>query len=260
MTALYKINPEHSGIELYFAEKPAANIIDRLKADRWRWHRVKQCWYTKHTEKAAALAQTITNGEIKASKDEPSPAAKPSKAPAYYARIADYLSPDEYRAKLQEFYTTKGVQRSAFLAIDDAVKDALQHHYNAPDHLKRYIRQAIVYKSLGGDPGGFHCNGDDADYYAIWDKLPTLQGLKPTGESYAAVWGYDQTQITTATHYGRAFGFDALLTGGYGGGEVLLKRIGKNGSFSDGCRYFMPNRYTDEKVRDTNEHDAMHGR
>lgn len=41
------VNEEHQGEELYFEEKPTAEIISALKENCYRWHRQKQCWYRK---------------------------------------------------------------------------------------------------------------------------------------------------------------------------------------------------------------------
>lgn len=40
-------NEEHQGEELYFDEKPTNEIIETLKENGYRWHRVKHCWYRK---------------------------------------------------------------------------------------------------------------------------------------------------------------------------------------------------------------------
>ena len=153
-----------------------------------------------------------------------------------------------------------GEQYTAFNSTDRAVEYALQNIYCKAGALSHYIRQAIIWKSLDRDMMKFHCNGDNAHYYAVWDRLPTITGLKPSGKVYSAMWGYDQTQITTATHYGRAFGLDVLITGGYSYQEVFLKRIGKDGRFSEGCMYFSPNDYSDDYITETNYRAMYYGR
>ena len=45
-----EINAEFNGIEVYFPGKPSAEIRTELKANGWRWHNKKQCWYNKNTE------------------------------------------------------------------------------------------------------------------------------------------------------------------------------------------------------------------
>ena len=41
------INEEHQGEDLYFDEKPTHEVITILKENCYRWHRTKQCWYSK---------------------------------------------------------------------------------------------------------------------------------------------------------------------------------------------------------------------
>ena len=46
-------NHELNGIELYFDKKPLQTIIDSLKNAGFRWHKLKNCWYAKQSEKNA---------------------------------------------------------------------------------------------------------------------------------------------------------------------------------------------------------------
>ena len=201
----YTINPEFNGLELRFDAKPEQSVIDQLKANRWRWHSVKKCWYTRQSEAALVLAQSIAEGEATEATATATTTDKTTTGPAYHNTICDYLTAEEYRAKLSGFYAAKGEQYTAFNSSEKAIEYRMENHYSLRFHLK-YVRQAIIWKSLGHDARKFYCNGDSADYSAIWDKLPTIKGLKLTGREYAAMWGYDQTQITTAAHYeiGRA--------------------------------------------------------
>jgi len=59
------LNNELNGIEIYFDKKPSNEIIDTLKANGFRWHRMKNCWYNKQSEQALNLAQDIVNGNVK---------------------------------------------------------------------------------------------------------------------------------------------------------------------------------------------------
>ena len=51
-------NAEKKGIELYFDNKPEQNIIDMLKANKFRWHNIKKCWYAKES---LAILEVIEN-------------------------------------------------------------------------------------------------------------------------------------------------------------------------------------------------------
>ena len=56
-----KYVPEHNGIELYFNAKPEESVLDQLKENGWRWHRVKQCWFAKHNSENENFARTLCN-------------------------------------------------------------------------------------------------------------------------------------------------------------------------------------------------------
>ena len=64
------LNNEHNGIELYFEEKPSKNIIDMLKANKFRWHSIKKCWFAKNNEKNMLVVENIKNGRIETIKTE----------------------------------------------------------------------------------------------------------------------------------------------------------------------------------------------
>lgn len=55
-------NEEHNGYELYFDGKPEAEILDLLKANNFRWHKIKKCWYAKATEKTGKVVDQIIEG------------------------------------------------------------------------------------------------------------------------------------------------------------------------------------------------------
>jgi len=255
----YTINSELNGIEIYFDTKPLNDIITSLKNNHWRWHNTKKCWYAKQTPEALELAEAITSGQqIEQEEKQEQP-----KNVAYYKNISDYITKEEFKQALQEYYKDNKSGRFTQEEADRCIKYALENYYQTESkyqNLTEYIRQAIVWKSIGGTIEKFRCNGDNVKYFAIWDKLPTINNLKKTNQKYSAMWGYDQTQITTATYYGKAFGLDVLITGGYGSGDVLLKRIAKDGTFSESCMYFSPNRFTDEEIQETNEYVMYHGR
>ena len=44
------INNQLNGIELTFAEKPAAEILEAIKNAGFRWHRQKKLWYAKTSQ------------------------------------------------------------------------------------------------------------------------------------------------------------------------------------------------------------------
>jgi len=52
-------NKERDGIELRFPEKPATEVLDRLKGAGWRWSRFSSCWYHKRTPQARIFAEAM---------------------------------------------------------------------------------------------------------------------------------------------------------------------------------------------------------
>jgi hypothetical protein len=63
MCATYSINTELNGIEISFDKKPTVDVLDSLKANGYRWHRVKKLWYARQTETRLELAKQITEGK-----------------------------------------------------------------------------------------------------------------------------------------------------------------------------------------------------
>lgn len=53
------LNEQFNGIEIYFPGKPDLEILNTLKNDGFRWHRVKACWYAKKSEKTMKTAEDI---------------------------------------------------------------------------------------------------------------------------------------------------------------------------------------------------------
>lgn len=58
----YSINKEHNGIEIKFDNKPNQDTLTNLKANGFRWHRVKKLWFAKQTDKRLALASALADG------------------------------------------------------------------------------------------------------------------------------------------------------------------------------------------------------
>ena len=56
----FEFNEENNGIELYFDKKPSQTVLDALKANRWKWHFKKKCWYNILTDSSLAIAQSIS--------------------------------------------------------------------------------------------------------------------------------------------------------------------------------------------------------
>ena len=64
MTAVYSLNSEHNGIEIVFNARPDESVLSALRERKWRWHRVKKCWYNIQTEENIDFAKSICNKEV----------------------------------------------------------------------------------------------------------------------------------------------------------------------------------------------------
>ena len=71
-----KINEELNGIELYFNTKPESSVLNELKSNGFRWSGYKKCWYTKQSDSAFQVANTLTNQEVTTSPDQPKQVTK----------------------------------------------------------------------------------------------------------------------------------------------------------------------------------------
>ena len=56
------LNEKLNGVELYFENKPAQEVINTLKENKFRWNRSKGCWYAKQNENTLALANSLNDG------------------------------------------------------------------------------------------------------------------------------------------------------------------------------------------------------
>lgn len=77
MTTL-AINKELNGIEVIFESKPAQAVIDSLKNNGFRWHRVKKLWYAKNTAERLALAERIADAKEESKKEVKKVSSLPS--------------------------------------------------------------------------------------------------------------------------------------------------------------------------------------
>ena len=50
------MNNEKNGIEIRFNTKPAQEVIDALKANKFRWSTKQKMWYAKQTEETIEFA------------------------------------------------------------------------------------------------------------------------------------------------------------------------------------------------------------
>ena len=63
-------NQEQNGVEIYFQTKPAAEVIQELKDNKFRWHKAKKCWYTKATPEAREFVARLRGDQLEVSPEE----------------------------------------------------------------------------------------------------------------------------------------------------------------------------------------------
>lgn len=100
------INNEFNGIELTFADKPAKEIREAMKAAGFRWHGVKKLWYAKNTAERMELAKKLSGDATPAQVVTSAIAAASSeKVSKYGIKAGDILWDDwGYEQTNVEFY------------------------------------------------------------------------------------------------------------------------------------------------------------
>lgn len=246
-------NKKLNGLELYFNEKPESQIIAALKQNGFRWHNLKKCWYSKINDKITQFVNNLSNGIIVETVTEQPTTKKNATAPEYKKLLSDYLTMEELKQKIHEWATIQS--NKEIWGHKEPYENYIEYlncyikaygkneYYNKLD----YVREAIIHKSFNKNYNTLNCNGSPFAYFAIWEKLPTIEGLKTTNTWYSSMWGYDQTNVDVAWLLNKKlWGLDILIEEQEG--SYLIKKI-KADSFNDGCRHFRIGRGNPENVR-----------
>ena len=133
----YAINNELNGIEVYFSQKPEQNIIEELKAKKWRWNRAKKCWYAKQSESSLTLAKEIASVEI-----EPQATKAKAKATTYHKNVSDYITIEEYEKSLREYYNPERYDRNTPEEREQFITHNMETTYNSDNeyrNISKYI-------------------------------------------------------------------------------------------------------------------------
>lgn len=69
-SARMALNSERNGVELYFAERPADDVLAALKANGWRWFRPGRCWYHRDSFDTRAFARDLAEAMSRDQADE----------------------------------------------------------------------------------------------------------------------------------------------------------------------------------------------
>ena len=129
-------NAALNGIEVSFPSKPAASIIEALKAQGFRWHRKKALWYAKSTPERLEAVQHL--------EDQPAQHLEPVKAtesPAHGVKVGDL------------FYITWGYEQTNndfFQVVALVGKQSVRIRQVSPEVLERipcsHMSEDIRYK------------------------------------------------------------------------------------------------------------------
>jgi len=129
----------------------------------------------------------------------------------YSKHLKDYITKDDLMNYIPVYCKTNLKQSWYYgrnASFDEDLKDYIKNTIDNMSRLfkdekydnfeLRYIRHAIIWKSLGFEIEKFYTNGDPLYYEAIWHTLPIIKDLKMTDEAYTSMWGYDQTNVDIA--------------------------------------------------------------
>lgn len=61
MNATYTLNTAKNGVEIRFDSKPAADVLEAIKAAGYRWSRAQRLWWARQTKKTLAVAKQIAS-------------------------------------------------------------------------------------------------------------------------------------------------------------------------------------------------------
>lgn len=152
MTYTITPNTQYNSLEIYFDEKPDADVREFLKGLRFRWHKMKKCWYGRADEKE------VSEGLDKFALAQKQKAAE--EAVQTGGKIGDgYLGGGEWTGCNVE---TKGYLR--YSEINKIVKKEMQRRY-----------KGITFKTRGESYSG----GQSSRFYIY---LSTEQLFKPKEE------------------------------------------------------------------------------
>ena len=180
-------NAEKKGIELYFDNKPEQNIIDMLKANKFRWHNIKKCWYAKENQKALEAVENIKAGKIELEKNKLQENKlqelrllnneEKTDIARQFWKTKDMV---DYIVKTYDFYITKDnyiieIEKSSKVSVDktlwyDDEQEAPKNNegnfisYNMRLHnpmrsLENYLEERERLNKTGGASGKYDYNG-----------------------------------------------------------------------------------------------------
>lgn len=104
-----------NGIEVSFDAKPSTRVLDVLKTNGFRWHKVKKIWYAKETEQRLSALEALKNGVV-------SPSIKKEVANKYGVKVGDiFLLSFGYSMTLYDFFQVVSVTESSCRVVEISV-------------------------------------------------------------------------------------------------------------------------------------------
>ena len=194
-------NAEKDGIEIRFPSKPAAAVLESLKANGWRWSRFSSCWYARRSDKARQFAESLSNTKSPAQSTQPNiqeagnaPASAPVSSLAVRFRAwADALQPKidhagrpmtqsptpkrnrEYQSRMHDCRNMERTQK-ALRALADAHETG-----TVPGSLARLKTRdeiaAMVKKYIDTSKGGYYSVIEADDFHDTTPAARLLQSL-----------------------------------------------------------------------------------
>ena len=146
MNATFSMNPEFSGIEITFPDKPSPSVLDSLKNLGFRWHCVKKLWYAKESAARLAFAQSVAGETV------PAPVESSSAAPAASSRLSLW---ERTRTDALPAYGTENAVKEAIRAACKA--NGWSYGRAAADHFRRHLKERFpeIKFSITSDRAGW---------------------------------------------------------------------------------------------------------
>ena len=153
-------NQEQNGVEVYFQTKPAAEVIQELKDNKFRWHKAKKCWYTKATPEAREFVARLKGDQLE---DTPEEAPVVSLEPGEYtmkrtdnsnisagsvynqikvveAKVEPYA---QYKKSLKLIYISRGERKQRVVRF---VSDSIEFYRGwSSDHPEEELQLVAIY-------------------------------------------------------------------------------------------------------------------
>ncbi len=197
-------NEAVNGIELYFDGKPAANILETLKASKlFRWHNVKKCWYAKESDTTRTIAESLRDGEtFEEIQNDAQNARQTSKKalPSLWERCDVSDIPDHVRT-LDTKTICAEVRKHLKERFPEVKISIRKRDYNA---IIAYVEASPYARTLvEGNPNA-------AQYWERWEHWENsdeLEAVLKYCESYLQSYNYDNSDPMTdyfdVNFYGR---------------------------------------------------------